>query len=69
MTDALKTQVSLIQQIFDEMFLELMGNGEFDPELIENLRLLSAKGEFNKHQNVAKAIKSTSKDYNETTRT
>ncbi len=58
--------MSLVQQIFDEMFSKIIGQEEFNSSIIEDLRQLAAKGDLKRPQKVAKAIKSMSMDSYET---
>jgi hypothetical protein len=59
-------QISLVQQIFDEMFSKIEGQEEFNSDIIEDLKQLAVKGDLKKPQKVAKAIKSISEDCDET---
>jgi hypothetical protein len=66
-TDGSKVQISLVQQIFDEMFSTIIGQDEFSPDIVEDLKQLAAKGDLKKPQKVAKIIRSTLEDGHETT--
>jgi hypothetical protein len=59
-------QMSLVQQIYKEMFSRIMGQEEFNPDMIEDLKQLAAKGDLKKPQKVVNVIKSTLKDDYET---
>jgi hypothetical protein len=48
------------------MFLKIMGQGEFNPSMIEDLKQLATKGDLKKPLKVSKIIKSTLKDSYET---
>jgi len=62
MTEGSVAQISLVQRIFDEMFLKIAGEEEFNPTMIEDLKQLAAKGDLKKPKKVIIAIKSTLKD-------
>jgi len=66
MAEASKVRISLVQQIFDEMFSKIMEQEEFNQDVIDNLEQLAANGDLKKPQKVANAIKLLSKDGYET---
>jgi hypothetical protein len=59
--------ISLVQQIYDEMFSRIEGQKEFNADVIKDLKQLAVEGNLKKTQKVVEVIKSTLGDDNETT--
>jgi len=60
MTEETSIPKSLVEQIFDEMFVEIEGRDVFDEQGIEKLKQLAASGELKKPAIVTRVIKSSS---------
>ena len=60
MTEETSIPKSLVEQIFDEMFVEIQGRGVFDEQVIEKLKELAANGELKKPAIITTVIKSSS---------
>lgn len=51
---------SLVEQIFDAMFVEIEGQDVFGEQVVEKLKQLAASGELKKPASVIKVIKLSS---------
>jgi len=60
MEEEITIQKSLVEQIFDEMFVQLEGRVEFDTTAIQKLRQLTISGNLSKATRVTEAIKAAS---------
>ncbi|MHC4620788.1 MAG: hypothetical protein ACYTEQ_23835 [Planctomycetota bacterium] len=56
----------LIEQIYDELFAEIVGHTEFDADLVNALKELAAKGELKKFKEVSETIKAMTGKHGET---
>ena len=59
MVKKVRIQKSISEQIFEELFLLLHNQEEFDKETLEKLEQLASSGELKKAQKVAQAIKAS----------
>ncbi len=62
MTKETTIQKSLVEQILDEVFATIEGREEFDAPTIQKLKQLAISGDLRKAPQVAKAIKSASRE-------
>ena len=56
MTEERNTNISLVEQIFDEMFTIIEKRGEFDEVTIQKLKELGARKELQKEKKVSKVL-------------
>ncbi|MEQ8187992.1 MAG: hypothetical protein ABRQ39_08485 [Candidatus Eremiobacterota bacterium] len=62
MSEENNIQKSLIEQIFNEMFMNIEKSGELDKKIIQELKNLAVNGELNKVNKVMNVIQLSSKE-------